>query len=109
MEITAKTIKSLKKNTNSVIDQLADLYETENKVANEIVSLQEQIKELQAAIDEDKATLVSLAKEKESLTSELVAQLDEVKNTCQIQKMCGTSAREAPTDRRKECKSERST
>lgn len=81
MEITAKTIKSLKKNTNSVIDQLADLYETENKVANEIVSLQEQIKELQAAIDEDKATLVSLAKEKESLTSELVAQLDEVKNT----------------------------
>ena len=81
MEITAKTIKSLKKNTNSVIDQLADLYETENKVANEIVSLQEQIKELQAAIDEDKTTLVSLAKEKESLTSELVAQLDEVKNT----------------------------
>ena len=81
MEITAKTIKSLKKNTNSVIDQLADLYETENKVANEIVSLQEQIKELQAVIDEDKATLVSLAKEKESLTSELVAQLDEVKNT----------------------------
>ena len=81
MEITAKTIKSLKKNTNSVIDQLADLYETENKVANEIVSLQEQIKELQAAIDEDKATLVSLAKEKESLTSELVTQLDEVKNT----------------------------
>ena len=81
MEITAKTIKSLKKNTNSVIDQLADLYETENQVANEIVSLQEQIKELQAAIDEDKATLVSLAKEKESLTSELVAQLDEVKNT----------------------------
>ena len=81
MEITAKTIKSLKKNTNSVIDQLADLYETENKVANEIVSLQEQIKELQAAIDEDKETLVSLAKEKESLTSELVAQLDEVKNT----------------------------
>ena len=81
MEITAKTIKSLKKNTNSVIDQLADLYETENKVANEIVSLQEQIKELQAAIDEDKGTLVSLAKEKESLTSELVAQLDEVKNT----------------------------
>lgn len=81
MEITAKTIKSLKKNTNSVIDQLADLYETENKVANEIVSLQEQIKELQAAIDEDKATLVSLAKEKESLTTTLVAQLDEVKNT----------------------------
>ena len=81
MEITAKTIKSLKKNTNSVIDQLADLYETENKVANEIVSLQEQIKELQAAVDEDKATLISLAKEKESLTSELVAQLDEVKNT----------------------------
>ena len=81
MEITAKTIKSLKKNTNSVIDQLADLYETENKVANEIVSLQEQIKELQAAIDEDKATLVSLAKDKENLTSELVAQLDEVKNT----------------------------
>ena len=81
MEITAKTIKSLKKNTNSVIDQLADLYENENKVADEIVSLQEQIKELQAAIDEDKATLVSLAKEKESLTSELVAQLDEVKNT----------------------------
>lgn len=81
MEITAKTIKSLKKNTNGVIDQLADLYETENKVANEIVSLQEQIKELQAAIDEDKATLVSLAKEKESLTSELVAQLDAVKNT----------------------------
>ena len=81
MEITAKTIKSLKKNTNSVIDQLADLYETESKVADEIVSLQEQIKELQAAIDEDKATLVSLAKEKESLTSELVAQLDEVKNT----------------------------
>lgn len=81
MEITAKTIKSLKKNTNSVIDQLADLYETENKVANEIVSLQEQIKELQAAIDEDKATLVSLAKEKESLTSALVSQLDEVKNT----------------------------
>ena len=81
MEITAKTIKSLKKNTNSVIDQLADLYETENKVANEIVSLQEQMKELQAAIDEDKATLVSLAKEKESLTTTLVAQLDEVKNT----------------------------
>lgn len=81
MEITAKTIKSLKKNTNSVIDQLADLYETENKVANEIVSLQEQIKELQAAIDEDKETLVSLAKEKESLTSALVSQLDEVKNT----------------------------
>lgn len=81
MEITAKTIKSLKKNTNSVIDQLADLYETENQVANEIVSLQEQIKELQAAIDEDKATLVSLAKEKESLTTTLVAQLDEVKNT----------------------------
>ena len=81
MEITAKTIKSLKKNTNSVIDQLADLYETESKVANEIVSLQDQIKELQAAIDEDKETLVSLAKEKESLTSELVAQLDEVKNT----------------------------
>ena len=81
MEITTKTIKSLKKNTNSVIDQLADLYETENKVANEIVSLQEQIKELQAAIDEDKTTLVSLAKEKETLTSELVAQLDEVKNT----------------------------
>ena len=81
MEITAKTIKSLKKNTNSLIDQIVDLYETENKVANEIISLQEQIKELQAAIDEDKATLVSLAKEKESLTSELVAQLDEVKNT----------------------------
>ena len=81
MEITAKTVKSLKKNTNSVIDQLADLYETESKVANEIVSLQEQIKELQAAIDEDKATLVSLAKEKESLTTTLVAQLDEVKNT----------------------------
>ena len=36
---------------------------------------------MQAAIDEDKATLVSLVKEKESLTSELVAQLDEVKNT----------------------------
>lgn len=81
MEITAKTIKSLKKNTNSVIDQLADLYETENKVANEIVSLQEQIKELQAAIDEDKTTLVSLAKEKEELTNALVLQLDEVKNT----------------------------
>lgn len=81
MEITAKTIKSLKKNTNSLIDQIVDLYETENKVANEIVSLQEQIQELQAAIDEDKATLVSLVKEKESLTSELVAQLDEVKNT----------------------------
>lgn len=81
MEITAKTIKSLKKNTNSLIDQIVDLYETENKVANEIVSLQEQIQELQAAIDEDKATLVSLVKEKESLTSALVSQLDEVKNT----------------------------
>lgn len=81
MEITAKTIKSLKKNTNSLIDQIVDLYETENKVANEIVSLQEQIQELQAAIDEDKATLVSLVKEKESLTNALVSQLDEVKNT----------------------------
>lgn len=81
MEITAKTIKSLKKNTNSLIDQIVDLYETENKVANEIVSLQEQINELQAAIDEDKATLVSLVKEKESLTNALVSQLDEVKNT----------------------------
>ena len=36
---------------------------------------------MQAAIDEDKATLVSLAKEKKSLTSESIAQLDEVKNT----------------------------
>ena len=97
MEITTKTIKSLKKNTNSVIDQLADLYATENSVAEEIVSLQEQIKELQEVINQDKETLVSLAKEKEELTNALVLQLDEVKNTFVSNSSVATEVEEEPS------------